>query len=300
MTEEPPERRAPTPLLRGVGVMALLALAALTVEGRRGLDWSDLADRASLPWARLLAGLVLLFLAAALLRRVLGPLRRPGFRSGAGEEEPDLPPGDAPAWLRALALALCLAVLALAWWVIESTTRQPRTSTDRSRAGAGTPDPGEQTLLSSVDWNLLLVVAAALGALALAGRFLARRAEPYGDLAVEAAPEEDASSLAAAVEVAHVELATGDDPRGSIVAAYRAMAAELTSRLGPGARRSDTPTELLDRAVGSGLVSPGPAGELTRLFREARFSRHPIGEPSRAAGIRALEAVRGELAARRA
>lgn len=277
--------------------MALLALAALTVEARHGLDWGALADRASLPWARVVGALVLLLLVGALLRRVLHRLRRPEPRSAPGEDEPDLPPEDAPAWLRALALALCVAVLGLAWWIIENTTRQPRTFTDRSTE-AGVSDPGEPTLLSSVDWGLLAVVAVALGALALAGRFLGRRAAPYGDLPTEPAPEHEASSLAAAVEAAQAELATGDDARGSIVAAYRAMATELTSGLGTGARRSDTPTELLDRAVRSGLVSPGPAGELTALFREARFSRHPMGEPARAAGIRALDAVRHELAAR--
>jgi hypothetical protein len=289
-------------LLRAVGVMALLALAALTVEARHGLDWGDLADRASLPWARLLAGLLLLALVIALLRTVLRRLRlrRPKPRFDRGESGPDLPPEDAPRWLRALALALCLTVLGLAWWVIENTTREPRTFADRTKEGPKVTDPGDPTLLSSVDWSLLAVVAVALGGLALAGTFLAHRAEPYGELAVDPAPDSDASSLAAAVDAAQAELATGHDPRGSIVAAYRAMAAEVSSGLGARARRSDTPTELLDRAVRSGLVSPGPAGELTQLFREARFSRHPMGEPSRAAGIRALEDVRHELAARRA
>jgi hypothetical protein len=43
-------------------------------------------------------------------------------------------------------------------------------------------------------------------------------------------------------------------------------------------------------------VSAGPASTLTELFREARFSRHPMGEPHRRAAEDALRAVRDELA----
>ena len=77
------------------------------------------------------------------------------------------------------------------------------------------------------------------------------------------------------------------------------MAATISAglaRRGSSARASDTPTELLTRAVGSGLVSEGPATTLTELFREARFSRHPMGERHRRAAEDALHAVRAELA----
>ena len=89
------------------------------------------------------------------------------------------------------------------------------------------------------------------------------------------------------------------DARAAIVAAYRAMASHLDAQLarsGGGALASDTPTELLARAVAARLVSSGPAAELTELFREARFSRHPMGAGERARAEAALAAVRAELA----
>ena len=53
------------------------------------------------------------------------------------------------------------------------------------------------------------------------------------------------------------------------------------ARRGRGPRPSDTAGELLDHAVGAGLVSGAPARTLTELFREARFSEHPMGEQAR-------------------
>jgi len=56
-------------------------------------------------------------------------------------------------------------------------------------------------------------------------------------------------------------------------------------------------------AVSAGLLSgasDGPARALTDLFREARFSDHPMGEESRRSAETSLRQVRAELGARRA
>ena len=47
---------------------------------------------------------------------------------------------------------------------------------------------------------------------------------------------------------------------------------------GAAGRSADTPAELLDRAVGAGLIRSDAALRLTELFREARFSSHPMAE----------------------
>jgi len=84
------------------------------------------------------------------------------------------------------------------------------------------------------------------------------------------------------------------------------MAAQLSTglvRRGGSTPGSDTATELLDRSVAAGLLSgasDGPARALTDLFREARFSDHPMGEESRRSAETSLRQVRAELGARRA
>ena len=137
---------------------------------------------------------------------------------------------------------------------------------------------------------MLLGMAVVL-AIALTVAVLHRRAP----VDVAEAPEDgaDAEVLADAVVAAEQAMERHDDTRAAIIAAYREMAA----RLGPAAgdRASDTPTELLDRAVSAGLVSRSAALELTELFREARFSRHALAPTARAAAEAALARVSAEL-----
>ena len=101
-----------------------------------------------------------------------------------------------------------------------------------------------------------------------------------------------AAVLADAVVAAERAMERYDDTRAAIIAAYQAMAAKLRPA---GHRASDTPTELLNRAVSAGLVSRGAALELTDLFREARFSRHELHPAARGAAEAALARVSAEL-----
>ena len=66
-----------------------------------------------------------------------------------------------------------------------------------------------------------------------------------------------------------------------------------------GTRRTvtDTPDELLARAVGAGTVRGPAARTLTALFYEARFSTHPVADTQRAAAGAALDQLAAELAA---
>jgi hypothetical protein len=52
---------------------------------------------------------------------------------------------------------------------------------------------------------------------------------------------------------------------------------------------------VLSRATAGGLVRPAPATTLTGLFRQARYSSHPMTETDRAAAIDALAQVRADL-----
>jgi hypothetical protein len=87
-----------------------------------------------------------------------------------------------------------------------------------------------------------------------------------------------------------------DDARAAIIRCYLAMEASLA---GAGAARdvAETPDELLGRAVSAELVHPAPAGRLTTLFYEARFSTHPMPPQRRDDAERALAGLAASLAA---
>jgi Domain of unknown function (DUF4129) len=105
-----------------------------------------------------------------------------------------------------------------------------------------------------------------------------------------------ADELRAAVESGRVALAGIDDARAAIIACYLAMERSLADR---GARRavSDTPDELLARAVAANVVRGGAAGRLTALFYEARFSSHALVGGQRDAASAALDELAAELKA---
>jgi len=289
-------------VLRAVAVVGLLAAAALAVQARQGLDWGELADPVEVAWVRVVAGTVVLLVLAGLTRTLLRRLRRQHrpTRPGADDDGPEGEPF--PLLLRILAVVLIAAVIAVLWYVVDAVA-----------GGVGPvavePDPadpstdGESPALDGVSWPTLLAVAAVLAAVAAAGRLDAVRRNRTVTAPPEPAEDAEAAELATAVEAAQAELAApGTDARSAILAAYAAMATSIEAGLAARgghpagqARPSDTPTELLDRAVSSGLVGAGPAATLTGLFREARFSRHPMGEPARRAAEAALVSVRGEL-----
>ncbi|AEF39146.1 DUF4129 domain-containing protein [Hoyosella subflava] len=66
------------------------------------------------------------------------------------------------------------------------------------------------------------------------------------------------------------------DPRAAIIACYAEMEEALTEADEPAPLESDTPSEVLARAVALGYVTRGPAEELVGLFAEARYSSHTM------------------------
>jgi hypothetical protein len=133
-----------------------------------------------------------------------------------------------------------------------------------------------QELLIAV---LLAVLLAALIAIAIRAwrRYRARR--PRSDVPL-AEQTDTPADLARAVESGRVALREVDDARAAIIACYAAMEESLADA---GAARTvaETPDELLARAVAAELVSGAPAGRLTGLFYEARFSTHPMPRSQR-------------------
>ena len=205
-----------------------------------------------------------------------------------------------------MAFALVLATLWAVFFVLSSLGPIPRPQIAPPASPEGDPGDGivdalgDRGTSSSVAFAVLAVL---LGG-ALAYGWLARRTGPTPEEAGAAADDVgvEVAQLSAAVEAAGDELARHADPRQAVLAAYAAMARHLATGLvhrGRISRTSDTATELLDRAVDAGLVTGAPARTLTDLFREARFSRHPMGEEARQAAEESLAQVRAELRVRR-
>jgi hypothetical protein len=94
-----------------------------------------------------------------------------------------------------------------------------------------------------------------------------------------------------ALRDARVALDAPADPRAAILACYRAMERSV-AEAGTSRRVADTPEEFLERAARSGLLLPAATQRLAALFREARFSTHPMTAAHRADAEAALGAVR--------
>jgi hypothetical protein len=100
--------------------------------------------------------------------------------------------------------------------------------------------------------------------------------------------------LREAVSSGRRALADLDDARAAIIACYVAMERSLAAA-GADQEAADTPDEFLGRAAAAGLVRGTAAGELTRLFYEARFSAHELSSVQRDAAQEALEQLAADL-----
>ncbi|MCV7344005.1 DUF4129 domain-containing protein [Mycolicibacterium rhodesiae] len=169
------------------------------------------------------------------------------------------------------------------------------------QAAAPSPPP-ENEPADPLFWYLLAAFAALLlvtliGAIVLRARD--RRREPApppsDDTPHDAAPS-GPGSLALAAERGLAEV--GDlsrEPREAIIACYAAMEHALANAPGAAPQESDTPSEVLARAVEHEAIHAGSATELVALFAEARFSTHVMNEGHRETAERALRLVLGEL-----
>lgn len=140
----------------------------------------------------------------------------------------------------------------------------------------------------------LLAVAVAYAAFLL-WRHL-HRAGPRAQ-APQDTTDDERDLLARAVDSGRRALLGDDDPRIAVIACYAAME-ETLAVSGVVRRASDSPQDLLERAAAGGLLpEAGAAADLTALFREARYSRHPMNVGHRDRAAAALAEIAGFLTA---
>jgi hypothetical protein len=138
-----------------------------------------------------------------------------------------------------------------------------------------------------------LLVVVLVAAVVVSIWWSSRLRRPAAPLVIEDVGTEE---LREAVESGRAALAEISDARAAIIACYVAMERSLADR-GTSRTVTDTPDELLARAVGAGTVRGPAASTLTALFYEARFSTHPVADGQRAAASAALDQLADELAA---
>ncbi|MBR7835463.1 DUF4129 domain-containing protein [Actinospica durhamensis] len=89
------------------------------------------------------------------------------------------------------------------------------------------------------------------------------------------------------------------EARAAIIACYAAMEQSLEAA-GVPLLSSDSPADLLARAAAGGLIEGGAPARLAELFREARFSTHPMNDARLTEARAALDEILAQVTARQA
>ncbi|MUM15980.1 DUF4129 domain-containing protein [Mycobacterium sp. CBMA271] len=297
------------PLIRAAGLIILVVMSVVALRGYLPatnavpppLRRPD--ESRSLGVQLLLCGVLALLILLSLRRRH----RRPA------------PSSDGPSYLRLrgltrreviIAVATVLALLGVVWTLLYATrptgegpAREPGGGTAEPRQPERTEprSPGKREAQNEPD-TALLILGAVLVGMAVVVLVLKRRA-PDVDLGSTEqsadSAETTSGSLAHLVELGLAEVAEpGRDPRASIIACYAAMEQGLTTAPDAAPLASDTPSEVLQRAIHLGALQSRAGTQLVALFSEARFSPHQMTQTDRESATQCLQTVLDDLRSR--
>ncbi|WP_183098516.1 DUF4129 domain-containing protein [Nocardioides pelophilus] len=229
-----------------------------------------------------------------------------------------------PIALGSLVLVLCALVAATfdgpRWTDLDrGTERPPVAEQERDRSGAAEETRSEQSESTEdgdepwLPWvpplDLLLLVPTALvfgvALLVVARlRLVRRRRQLTGRMGVRSSPVPDPGRPSEDEEsglpefLGEVARAIGrGTPRNAIVAAWVRLEQAVEGDHFPH-RPEETPSELVERALASYHLDDASIRRLAALYREARFSRHPLTEQHRAEAAACLEGLLASLGAR--
>lgn len=100
-------------------------------------------------------------------------------------------------------------------------------------------------------------------------------------------------------EQAQFDALAHGEPRNAIVAAWLRLEDDIAATGWP-RRPAETSTEYTARVLATAGLAAEAVNTLAALYREARFSSHPLGEPARHRAAAALREVHASIAARQA
>lgn len=213
----------------------------------------------------------------------------------------------------AVGLAVGAGLLVVLWGSGEGTPllRRPEGRADAPLPSVGmaqpTPPapateravPTDSGGIQGLPLELIVLSLLVLGLVALLVRFLLSR-----DWQQEPGPDEpddgdvvDLVLAATSPGARRVALAEGD-PRNAVVACWVALE-DAVQQSGMARRPSETAAELAARVLRTWRVPEGTVLELLDLYREARFSRHPVTAAQRDRALSALTEVHDHLRAGR-
>lgn len=294
---------------RATVLLALLIAAAVSLRGRMPTPQqmprsTASSEDGSLVGVVALLSVSMLVMAFAMLHRRQGPPRPPAH------EFPDGLRGAGTPWRRRLAL---IAIGLLVAWLVAVAVLN-RLGIDHSPEQIGSdamPDPtsvpppdaapdsapqqrGDTSrvlMATTAVLMLMMVTATVLAAL--------RRPRRESDSPIDEAgapATEGPAHLAVAAERGLAEVANPNlAPREAIIACYAAMEQALAGAPTTAPQASDTPSEVLARAVASRALSGRTASPLVEVFTEARYSSHVMTEQHRQTAEQALRSVLAEL-----
>jgi hypothetical protein len=269
-------------LLLGLGVTALLAIAAVASSGRP-LSATRGTGPSPTFFDYVFTTIVIVAVAIAAIVLVALALQRPG---------PFKPRPRRWRILSTLASVLLTATAALIFLHsglghrLQQLTAKTNPSTQAGRHGGkavATPRNAR------VRWDEITVVVALVAGCAVvvaAGRTAKRPPRPW-----RLRPQE---AVSLALDESLDDLRNEPDLRRAIIAAYARMEHALAAG-GLPRKPSEAPFEYVERALGELETSATSARRLTDLFEWAKFSQHEPGPEMRDDAIDALVAVRDEL-----
>jgi hypothetical protein len=247
---------------------------------------------------------------AVIVISIVTQTRRPGAASSAeGFTRRFAGEHGRPRWRLLVVAAVILAVwavvliLLMRWRAEVAAGDMPAQDTGTGGAHSGGPGRPPRPASGPVGGDVFVSLATATAVLVVASvvaTSAGRRRVPPVEIASDNVPWQpeipEGPDLARATEVGLAEI--GDrsrDPREAIIACYVAMERELEKSPGTIPRVSDTPTEVLARAVDRRVLHAASATALVELFEEARFSPHVMNEGHRDAAVSALRRVQDAL-----
>ena len=271
------------PIQLGLGVIALLAVAAIASSGRP-LSKSHAAGPSTTFFDYVFTTIVIVAVATMLIVAYALTLQRPGeFRPHRRR------------WRLLSTLASVFATGVMLSILLHGDLGRRLRALNLSAhpgqkaVGAGRPNVNANGRNAHMRWDeiaVVLVLVAGSAVLLAAGRNTKRPQRPWRLSSHEA--------VSLALDESLDDLRSEPDLRRAIIAAYARMERALAGA-GIPRRPSEAPFEFVERALGDLETSAESVRRLTDLFEWAKFSQHEPGPEMRDEAIDALVAVRDEL-----
>jgi hypothetical protein len=269
-------------LLLGLGVTALLAVAAVA-SGGRPLSTSKGTGPSASFFDYVFTTIVIFAVGVTVIVALALVMQRPGPLKPRPRRWRLL--STLASFLLTAAAALIFLHSGLAHRLHQLTAQGNPSGLPGKRSGKPLATPRN----ARVRWDeiaVVLVLVAGCAVLVAAGRTARRPARPW-----RLRPQE---AVSMALDDSLDDLRNEPDLRRAIIAAYARMEHALAAG-GLPRRPSEAPFEYVERALGELETSAASVRRLTDLFEWAKFSQHEPGPEMRDDAIDALVAVRDEL-----